>query len=357
MERNLPNHPILQSISSVLWARGNARDKIILTAVLIILAPVLIFTARKPLKTATDSGTAQFGVLSGNLEYINETQVVWQLPSSSAFGSPKAVLFLAHGCHGRAAFFWDKSISCAECLGLPEERSIVMHALIKGYAVIAISSTRECWSVSIDKVKVMGILSGWIKGKGLEGLPVVALGASSGGFFVSALAREYELLDAIVIMISEGVFHKAAIGSHYPPTLFVHMFRDKRRAALINSAMAMLRSRGVDTAEIKCYPLRVEPEYFTKIPGLDSRTSQQIHKVFKEIGVLNDDDFMTLDGRSMDWKMPLKARQVMPDAHYRLWDMHMRELLNLAYAYHEMTSIHTKEIFEWLNSRKPRSGV
>jgi hypothetical protein len=135
------------------------------------------------------------------------------------------------------------------------------------------------------------------------------------------------------------------------------MVRDKRRAALINSAMAMLRSRGIDTAEIKCYPLRVELEYFTKIPGLDSRTSQQIHKVFKEIGVLNDDDFMTLDGRSMDWKMPLKARQVMPDAHYRLWDMHMRELLNLAYAYHEMTSIHTKEIFEWLNSRKPRSGV
>ena len=359
IERNLQNST-LQNIYVILQAQVNAWHKFILTTVFIILAPVLIFAARKPLlfvKTIrTQDSNIPLYPLSGRLDYIEETQVVWQVPSASLLVTPKAILFLAHGCNGRAAFFWDKSTDCAECLGLPEERVIVMHALAKGYAVIAISSTRECWSISSDKAKVMSILSFWIKDKGLEGLPIVALGASSGGFFVSALARDYKF-EAIVIMISEGLFHKMKIGRNYPPTLFVHMVKDKRRASLIRNAIDMLRSKGIDTNEIKCYPLIITPEYFTKIPGLDSMTSHRIYKVFKETGVIGHDNLMRLDGRAMNWMMPLKERQVMPDNYYKLWDMHVQELLNLAYGFHEMTSIQSNEIFEWLGSQMLKQGV
>ncbi|RCU28013.1 hypothetical protein DVA81_19915, partial [Acinetobacter baumannii] len=62
---------------------------------------------------------------------MNGTDVIWQIPDS-----PKAVLFLAHGCNGRASNFWDRSLSCPNCVGLPEERLIVFHALTRRFAVL-----------------------------------------------------------------------------------------------------------------------------------------------------------------------------------------------------------------------------
>ena len=85
--------------------------------------------------------------------------------------------------------------------------------------------------------------------------------------------------------------------------------------------------------------------------------SHKIYKVFKETGVIGDDNLMRLDGRAMNWMMPLKERQVMPGNYYKLWDMHVQELLNLAYGFHEMTSIQSNEIFEWLSSQMLKQGV
>jgi hypothetical protein len=313
---------------------------------ILILAPVFIFASFQPVPPLIKiSDRTPPGILLGKLEYIEETQAVWQIPVS-----PKAVLFLAHGCHGRASFFWDKNPSCAECLGLPEERIITLNALMRGYAVIAISSTRECWSLSTDKAKVLSILSGWIRNKGLQKLPIVALGASSGGFLVSALAREYRF-SAIVVMISEGSFHNMEIGGSYPATLFVHMVKDVRRAALIKAAMDMLRSKGIETSEVLCHELTVTPDYFTKIPGLDSETSHKIQQIFKQSDVLDDNNLMMMDGRAMNWMTPLKAKKAIPDTAYKLWDLHMQELLNLAFGYHEITSLPSTDIFDWLDAQ------
>lgn len=283
-------------------------------------------------------------LLSGTLDYVQETQLVWQIPPS-----PKAILFIAHGCHGSATYFWDRSPNCAECVGLPEERIIVMHALSKGYAVVAISSTRDCWSIATDKDKVLTTLSYWIVEKGLDKLPVVALGASSGGYFVSALAREYKF-SSIGIMISEGLFQTMKIDGHYPSTLFVHMVKDKRRASLIKDAMEVLKRKGIDTEEVKCYQLPVTPHYFTKIPGFNAMTSERIHQALKNSGILDNENFMMADGRSMNWMVPLKGRGTMLEDHFKEWDMHMRELLNLAFGYHEMTSLQSDEIFEWFDA-------
>lgn len=340
-------HPTLQSIVYFVCSQISAWHKIILVATILIVAPIFILASRHPLSftSQTDwNDKLPLSVLSGNLDYVQETQVVWQIPSS-----PKAILFIAHGCHGRATFFWDKSPNCAECVGLPEERQIVMHALTKGYAVVAISSTRECWSLATDKGKVLAILFSWIRERGLERLPVVALGASSGGYFVSALAIEYKF-NSIVVMISEGIFQTMQVEGHYPPTLFVHMVKDKRRTALIKDAMYLLKSKGVDTAEVKCYHLPVTPQLFTKIPGLDVKTSERIYHALKDSGILDKENFMTADGRSMNWRVPLKGKHVMLEGYYKLWDMHMQELLNLAYGYHEMTSLQSNEIFEWLDA-------
>ncbi|KAF3443494.1 hypothetical protein FNV43_RR13177 [Rhamnella rubrinervis] len=75
------------------------------------------------------------------VEFRNGTNIIWQIPDS-----PNAVLFLAHGCNGQAFNFWDRSPHCPKCVGLPEERLIVLHALAQNFAVLTISSAGRCWT-------------------------------------------------------------------------------------------------------------------------------------------------------------------------------------------------------------------
>ncbi|KAL8058571.1 hypothetical protein ABFX02_03G027100 [Erythranthe guttata] len=65
--------------------------------------------------------------LNPTVELRNGTDLIWQIPDL-----PKAVLFLAHGCNGRALNFWDKSRNCPNCVGLPEERLIVLVVAFTG---------------------------------------------------------------------------------------------------------------------------------------------------------------------------------------------------------------------------------
>ncbi|MBA0726121.1 hypothetical protein Golax_001970 [Gossypium laxum] len=109
-------------------------------------------------------------------EFRNGTDLIWQIPDS-----PEAVLFLAHGCSCRAVNFWDKSPKCHECVGLPEDRLLVLHALARKFAVLTISSVGECWTFGKERLIVEDIITWWVKRQNLGKLPLVALGASSGG--------------------------------------------------------------------------------------------------------------------------------------------------------------------------------
>ncbi|KAF5947159.1 hypothetical protein HYC85_013116 [Camellia sinensis] len=136
-----------------------------------------------------------------NVEFRNGTDVIWKIPDS-----PKAVLFLAHGYSGQANDFWDKSSECPNCIGLPEERLIVLHTLARKFAVLTISSAGTCWLVEGEIMIVKGIIEWWVEKYKLEKLPLVALGASSGGYFISMLAT-YMRFSSITVMIAVGLFH------------------------------------------------------------------------------------------------------------------------------------------------------
>ncbi|CAI9296515.1 unnamed protein product [Lactuca saligna] len=147
------------------------------------------------------------------VEFLNNTEVIWQIPDS-----PKSVLFLAHGCNGRASNFWDKSPNCNHCVGLPEERLIVLEALARKFAVLTVSSKGKCWSLMKEPLVVKRIIKWWVEKQNLENLPLVALGASSGGYFVSMLATKMKF-SSIALMIAEGVYDRIDITNHYPPMI------------------------------------------------------------------------------------------------------------------------------------------
>ncbi|KAJ0971447.1 hypothetical protein J5N97_019406 [Dioscorea zingiberensis] len=277
------------------------------------------------------------------VEFINGTDLTWQVPES-----PKAVIFIAHGCNGRAANFWDRSPECPNCVGLPEERLIVLQALVRKFAVLTVSSLGRCWSLRKEKDSVRWIIKWWIAKHGLEKLPVVALGASSGGYFVSALAAEMKF-NSIVLMIAEGVFDRMPVSEEYPPTLFVHMPKDRDRMNLIGRYMKDLREKGVQVSEVRCLEFPLTPSLLSdRIPGLDESLSVKLFELFREKGFINETGYMRNDGRATHWKQALNER----DSSMRKFKLldHIQEELNLAFGYHEMTSLQSDDIFNWFES-------
>lgn len=281
--------------------------------------------------------------LSPTLDFRNGTDVIWQIPDS-----PKAVLFLAHGCNGRAANFWDKSLNCPNCIGLPEERLIALHALAQKFAVITISSKGRCWAFGKEIIIVKDIIAWWVKKKKLEKLPLVALGASSGGYFVSVLATVLKFT-SITLMIAEGMFDQIDIKENYPPTLFVHMPKDLFRQQKIAEYMEVLKNKDVDVGEIECMEFPLSAHLLAdRIPGLDQSVSTRLFELFRDEGFIDENGYMKNDGRRTHWKEAVRESNIIfPDkqlAHY------IQEELNLAFAFHEMTSLHSDRIFKWFES-------
>ncbi|KAL8512477.1 hypothetical protein ACS0TY_018812 [Phlomoides rotata] len=281
--------------------------------------------------------------LDPTVEFRNNTDLIWQIPDS-----PKAILFLAHGCNGRAANFWDKSANCLNCVGLPEERLIVLHALARNFAVLAISSKGACWSLGEERWIVKDMIEWWITKQKLEKLPMFALGASSGGYFVSVLATKLKF-KAIALMIAEGVFSHLDITSNYPSTLFVHMPKDETRKRKIEKYLVVMREKGIDVAEVKCMEFPLTPQFFSnRIPGLDQSLSEKLFDVFRAEGFIDKNGYMRDDGRAIPWKIAIDERRVfLPDKS--LVNL-IQEEMNLAFAYHEMTSLPSQEIFDWFES-------
>ncbi|WOG91808.1 hypothetical protein DCAR_0311062 [Daucus carota subsp. sativus] len=277
------------------------------------------------------------------METINGTVLIWQIPDE-----PKAVLFLAHGCNGKAENFWDRTSSCLGCVGLPEERLIVLHALFRKFAVLTVSSFGRCWSFGSEKLVVAGTVKWWIEEQKLEKLPLVALGASSGGYFVSALATDLRF-SSITLMIAEGLFSRMDIPKDYPPTLFVHMPKDEDRKLRVDENLKVLKKMGVDAAEIKCMEFPLSPAFLAdRIPNLDRKISVELFKLFQEKGFIDKNGFMKNDGRATRWKAAANERKILS----RNKDIfnHIQEELNLAFAYHEMTSLQSEQIFSWFES-------
>ncbi|MFS7993776.1 putative PAN/Apple domain-containing protein [Helianthus anomalus] len=154
----------------------------------------------------------------------HNVQVIWQIP-----GSPRSILFIAHGCNGRAANFWDKSPNCDNCVGLPEERAIVKEAL----------------------------------------------------------ARKTTRLRFLFIC----------------------------RKKMIDVNLEVLRREGVDVTEEKWF--------------VDE----------------DEEGYLVNDGRVIPWKEAMSERKLsLPN---KVLVKYIQEKLNLAFAYHEMTSLQSEQIFDW----------
>jgi hypothetical protein len=269
------------------------------------------------------------------------THYVFQVPQA-----PTAVLFLAHGCGRSALVFWDAHGGCPLCRGLPQERAFTIAALNRGLAVIAVSSVSVCWNLHEDMRNAEAILHEWIGRQRLHLLPVVALGSSTGGWFVSRMAHRFRF-EAIVLMVAEARFSGVnETMERYPPVMFVHMVKDVVRARTIRVDMEELARAKVEVAEVVCREVPVAADFFSlRIPYVDNVTSGEMVAALVAHKALTAERLMKQDARWFDWSLVLEERNLLP-AQIR---DHVEQELNVAFAFHEFSSLPTPEILQWLD--------
>jgi zinc transporter 2 len=290
-------------------------------------------------------------------------EFVWEAPPA---GTPiKAALFLAHGCGHSALDFWPKTEACPKCVGLPEERRIVKLALEAGYLVFAVSShpanRGKCWDIDRDArriAKAWKYLQQTLAGVD-RSLPLLALGASSGGALVARLPFKMPDIAAVCVQIAAVDLSFELIGHPYPASEWVYMSRDQAMLPQIQATVDALRRDGLAVRPIEMKPLRITKTFFSdRIPEVSKSLSSKIFDAFKKNKVIDNGGYIIMDPRLSNWRdalLPLSfdllPDVLTPDASP------ISEEMNVAYAQHEIVSDSMKNTIEFFNKAIKDAGV
>lgn len=286
--------------------------------------------------------------------------VVWQIPPN-----PKAVLFMAHGKDKGPLDYFDPAPHCRRCLGLPENRAVVLDALKSQYAIIAIKSVTEYWlpwgvevwppPSSEDRTIVTSVVKEWTKEHSLDHLPLAAFGYSSGGNFSTLLAHELDF-KSLILMCTPGELESLShANSSFPPTLYLAMPVDKDGFyPQVTTARNILESKGVRTGQIDMLPRPVRPSNFTqKIPCFERATAERLYSAYKAENWLDDDDYVLKSPYAFDFEAVLWKHKVLPfceTSNDLCLAKHVEQEIILAYAFHSFSAQYSKEIVDWLDS-------
>ena len=260
-------------------------------------------------------------------------------------------------------------------------------ALERGYAVVAVSSVGRCWSVEDDGPRVRDAIFA-VLGKPVNAQlarkPVFAFGASSGGAFVGTLPF-ITSVDGIIAQISgvrlPKLTEKASLsqelramggGGQFPPTVFSHMPRDEVTSKMVDSAKTYLESMDVPVRVTELKPLAVHDEFFSERvrgvggsggrgggegrgqvgasdgseEGVYAKTSAKMVAALRGAGFLDSNGYLKEDPRASDWRQALapmaNADSLQPDKSP------LSEVLNVAYALHELSADGFEQDVEWL---------
>lgn len=147
-------------------------------------------------------------------------------------------------------------------------------------------------------------------------------------------------------MIAAGVFDQMDIAASYPPNLVVHMPKDTYRQHKISQLMQVLRSKGIDATEVERTEFPLSPNIFAdRFSDFDDSVSSKLFELFGKEGFFDEYGDMKTDGRRTCWREAVSKEKTMflPKELFQ----HVQEELDLAFAYHEMTSLPSQEIFKW----------
>ncbi|KXZ45587.1 hypothetical protein GPECTOR_53g80 [Gonium pectorale] len=216
-------------------------------------------------------------------------------------------------------------------------------------------------------MRVKSVLETVLPREGLSKLPLFAMGGSSGGSFVLSLPivmpGVFKGIVAQIGGVPPGVMKQyqgmgaSTGGAPWPPTMFVHMPRDRHLAALVALDLQEMKDAGVPTAEIKVMPQPLTPLYLAQrcAPEVDEPTSRAAYKALRSAGILDERGYLLHNPRGYGadgWRAALQKANVPGLGKLRLRPdaSPIAEELNLLWAGHELSSETTTDMLNWLES-------
>eukprot|EP00977_Amphora_coffeiformis_P020824 scaffold8573_cov164-Amphora_coffeaeformis.AAC.3 len=259
------------------------------------------------------------------------TEVVYATPPQG----PRAVALLLHGCsHSALKFFSPQPYYCPTCIGLAEElqitRLLVQQQTLLVLAVTSQDRQRGCWS-GADVAHVQDVLlhfnitSADITDTAdttatIHHVPILALGASSGGHFAAQLAVRGMAHAALVGVMSLRDDLVQQWRNHNPvPLVLAPMPRDKHTTAATTRNYQQMQANHqhhtdnssnnnvwLDTTT--CVPLPVTVSYLNnRVPHMTKSMAQQIVTALTQGRHLDaTSGMLQRDPTRSDWRIVLR---------------------------------------------------
>ena len=147
-----------------------------------------------------------------------------------------------------------------------------------------------------------------------------------------------------------------SVSSSLPPTLFIHMPKDQHIARHVQKAVQTLQRRGIPASQLSCMPISLIKEpafFFTHGNALSKKESEVFINALKKANYLSLDGFLLEDPRLSRWRevaQEVLSSEVRGKDSLRADESAIAEVMNVAWAEHEITDEHIDETLTWFQS-------
>ena len=319
---------------------------------------------------------------------VHGYEIIWQRPPPE-YGV-RGVVLLLHGCkHGAADFWLPDGGRCHDCLGLPEERRMVQTLLRRGYVTIAASAAGVCWEASdVEGVtraveEVYGterLVPALLADAETEETPFFVIGASSGGALAAQLSWRMHHVSpprgwagdpvpgggtplrvrAAASMIMAVPPLEEILSEPRVPTIFAAMRRDSKTLDLMRQCADFLSRRGIVSRTVIVDAKPVDEAFLasrTRLTAapLDRDTARAIAAALRRHGATDRRGFVSYDPRLSDWRDAVleEVPDVLEWDSLRKERSALAELMNVAYAMHEITADPLGDILQFFEDNWP----
>eukprot|EP00038_Savillea_parva_P013803 m.9294 g.9294 ORF g.9294 m.9294 type:complete len:356 (+) comp2619_c0_seq1:273-1340(+) len=272
----------------------------------------------------------------------------------------RSILLVLHGCqHG--GYDWAGPTECTSCRGLPEEMMVARDAVRASMIVVAPSSLNrlmgKCWSPREDGPRLAKMIDAI--SRDYPNVPWYVFGVSSGGAMALLLPHYVPSITAIVSQVMalppSALISVVEAVPTYPPTLFLHMARDTRTTHTVQLNKDVLSTQRIPTASITLRPHRVTSLYLTHKLGITPDIADTIVSRLTSAGVVDAHGMLNDDPRRTEWRRALHGIAYLDNDTLVPDESPLSEVLNVAWAAHEIFSDANKEVFEWFAKYGRRS--
>lgn len=326
----------------------------------------LWLTAATAAKWSRSSPPPPAHLSAGKRAVYNGQELVYHLPEHT----PRGLLFVAHGCNHNALDFGLRSKACIKCIGLPVETQLVETALARGFAVLAVSAEKgkkACWKGNSAQRQVVPAIAQFIAriAPSLQDKPVFALGASSGGNVVAVLGM-FMKLTAIQVQISHLHPEAVATGRH-PPASVLYMTAPPPHFDEVKA----LQAQGIPAELIQAQKLSLSPTYFSdRSHTITPSISRRLFEALQRAHLLTDEHHLRDHPSQSNWREVIRREEAgeqhdasLAEDLSRVGDdlienqSGVSELLNLAYAQHEITAEHAEQTWDFFQRALERETM